>query len=284
MQQIEQDIYISNTYPGVTLGALALPFGILLIDAPLHPDDGRSWYATVCNLGGGAGRLLVSLDAHTDRTLGIRVMDCPMMSHEETALAFENRPSIFKAQPLESGAEWEYCEGLSGLRWAKPTLTFTEEAILKWGEYSIHLEHRPGPAPGAIWLNVPEASVVFIGDAVVVNQPPFLADADIPAWIATLDVLLSAAYRNYLVISGRGGVIDTPIIREQRKYLKEVLKRLERLHKRNAPPEATESLIEGLLARLDFPTDRREQYEQRLRYGLHRYYTRHYYPDEEGEE
>lgn len=225
--------------------------------------------------------MLVNMDAHIDRTLGVRVLDCPVIAHEKTNIELDTRPAIFKGQTLETGAEWEVCEGLSGLRWTKPTVTFTEHIRLEWGEYTVILEHRPGPNPGALWLTVPEASVVFVGDAVVVNQPPFLENANLSAWIEALDVLLSPAYKNFLMVSGRSGLINVQNVRDQRAYLKEIQKKLEKHHEKNAAPTATEALIPTLLSHLEFPAERTEQYRQRLRYGLYHYYKRNYLPSEE---
>lgn len=280
MQQIEQNIFISNVYPGVTLGAIALPYGVLMIDAPLQPDHGRAWQTSLRNQGG-VSRMLVNMDSHIDRTLGVRVLDCPVIAHEKTNLDLDTRSAIFKGQTLETGAEWEVCEGLSGLRWTKPTVTFNEHILLEWGEYTVILEHRPGPNPGALWLTVPEASVVFVGDAVVVNQPPFLENADLSQWVDTLDLLLSSAYKNFLIVSGRSGLINMQNVRDQRAYLKEIQKKLEKLHEKKPLPSATESLISTLLSHLEFPAERTEQYTQRLRYGLHQYYKRHYLPGED---
>ncbi len=85
MRQIEQGIYITDSYPGVVLGALALPHGILMVDSPPNPDDGRAWKAELRNLGRGVGRLMVNLDSHIDRTLGARALDFPVMSDAEVA-------------------------------------------------------------------------------------------------------------------------------------------------------------------------------------------------------
>jgi glyoxylase-like metal-dependent hydrolase (beta-lactamase superfamily II) len=167
------------------------------------------------------------------------------------------------------------------LRWTKPTVTFTDHILLEWGEYTVTLEYHPGPNPGSIWLIVPEASVVFVGDSVVVNQPPFLENSDLSDWIAALDLLLSPAYKNYLLVSGRSGLINPQNVRDQRTFLKEVQKKLEKLHEKNALPSATESLIPTLLTHLEFPAERTEQYTQRLRYGLLHYYKRHYFPGED---
>jgi len=281
MQQIAKDIYINEAYPGITLGAIIMFYGGILIDAPPQPDDGRSWRIMLRNLGTSMGRLLVNLDSHLDRTIGARALECPVMAHSITAERIQNRPAIFKGQNPDTGSEWEMCDGLTGTRWAKPNLTFTHRAILEWDDYPVYLEHHPGPEAGAIWIIIPESNVMFVGDAVVSRQPPFLSNAAIPAWVEALDLLLSSKYRNYLIVSSRGGIVDQQVIREQRQFLKEVQKRLERLNDRGAKPEATESLISNLLSRLEFPLERYDHYTQRLRYGLYRYYINHYQPNNE---
>lgn len=278
MQQIEDGIYIEETYQGISLGAVIKPLGSLIIDAPPNPSHGRSWRSAVRSMGGGVQRLLVNLDAHYDRTIGARSLETTVIAHKETANDIEKRSAIFKGQSPETGSEWESGDGLTGIRWKKPTLTFSEQALLKWGGGDIVLEHHPGPDPGAIWVIVPDAKVVFIGDAVLLNQPPFLFNANIPAWVDALDVLLSAAYKNYLVVCSRGGTVEKQTIREQRRFLREVEKRLERYHKRDAPPEEIEKTIPNLLSRIDFPLEHEEQYVQRLKHGLKNYYIINYLP------
>lgn len=284
MQEIEQGIYINTNYPGITLGALVSSHGALLVDAPPHPDDGRSWVSIVRNLGTGTNRLLVSLDAHPDRVIGLRAMETPVIAHAQTASTLENRPAIFKGQNAETGSEWELCEGLSGIRWGKPNLTFTEQAIIEWGDQTFLLEYHPGPAQGASWLIAPDLGVIFIGDAVTSKQPPFLGDADIDAWVDSLDVLLTKPYKDYMMISSRDGVIELGDVREMRRFLKEVQKRLERFFSRMADPEETATTVDNLLTRFDFPPERQHFYSQRLAFGLRQYYIRHYFPEPEEDE
>jgi cyclase len=277
MQQIKQGIYFEDGYLGVTLGALVLPFGTILIDSPLKPEDARSWRSSLINQRGGANRVLVSLDAHIDRTLGARTMECTIIAHQKAAQIFRNRPTIFKGQGFESGAEWETYLDAIGTRWATPDITFTDQLELHWGGADVVLEHHPGPTQGASWVIIPEEQIVFVGDIVVLNQPPFLANADLVPWIENLE-LLTTKYNSFLVISGRGGPVASEIVRTQLKSLKAILKGLERLAKRNAAPEATESLINNILADDGFASEKTEQYAQRLRMGLYQYYVRHYRP------
>jgi len=278
MQAIAEDVYIENQYLGVTLGAINLPRGLVQVDAPPSPEDGRAWRAALLNLGGSSERLLVNLDAHPDRTLGVRAMDCTVVAQEKAAQVFRSRPSTFKAQGDETGADWESIPGLGNVRWSPPEISFSHEMTIHWAEAPILIEHHPGPSAGASWVLLPEAKVVFVGDAVMRNQPPFLAGADLQNWIEALRVLLSPAYRGWLVISGRGGVVAVEVIRSQVDYLQRVLNKLNKLADKKSPPEALDNLMVPLLSNFKIPSHRQHQYTQRLRYGLYHYYMRHYRP------
>lgn len=279
MQEIERGIYYETTYPGVTLGALILPHGTILIDAPLRAEDARSWRAALINQGSDAHRMLINLDAHPDRTLGARALESTIVAHLKTAQVFRSRPSVFKGQSPESGSEWETYNDAVGTRWALPDITFTNQIFLHWGPPDITLEHHPGPAPGAIWVIVPSSKIVFVGDSVLFNQSPFLANADIPAWIESLELLMKS-YSDYVIVSGRGGPVPSDSAKIQHKLLKNILKGLERLAKRNSPSEATENMIPTLLSDFEYPAHLEEQYIQRLRHGLSQYYSRRYRPQD----
>jgi glyoxylase-like metal-dependent hydrolase (beta-lactamase superfamily II) len=279
MQAIAKDIYIENGYPGVTLGVVSLAHGLFQIDAPPSPEDARTWRAALLSLGGGSERLLVNLDAHPDRTLGARAMDCTIVVHEKTAQVFRSRPNTFKAQGEETGADWESIPGLGNVRWIIPEITFSHQMTIYWDDnVPIVLEYHPGPSTGAIWAVLEHEKVVFVGDAVLRNQPPFLAGADLPEWLETLKLLLSPTYRGWLVVSGRGGLVTAEVIRAQRDYLDQLLNKIGKLATKKGQPEAVESLVAPFLSPFKIPANHRKQYTQRLRHGLHQYYARHYHP------
>jgi glyoxylase-like metal-dependent hydrolase (beta-lactamase superfamily II) len=275
MQQIKDGIFYEDSYLGVTLGALVYTYGTILIDAPLRPEDARSWRSALLNQRGGINRLLVSLDSHTDRTLGARVLDCAILAHQKSAQAFRNRPVVFKGETIETGADWETYIDSIGTRWALPDLTFSRRMTLHWGGPEVVVEHHPGPAPGASWVIVPEDKVVFVGDAVLIKQPPFLANADLVSWLEALDLLLGS-YRNFTIVSGRGGPVSTAVVQTQQRILKNLEKGLDKLAKRNAAPESTEKLIPSVLETLSISKDKQEQYAKRMRHGLYQYYLRHF--------
>jgi glyoxylase-like metal-dependent hydrolase (beta-lactamase superfamily II) len=275
MHQIEPGILYEDSYFGVTLGALISPSGVIMIDAPLRSEEARAWRTNLLNQRGGINRVLVCLDAHPDRTLGARALESTIIAHQNTALVFRNRPTIFKGQSPESGSDWETSSDAIGIRWASPDITFSERMTLHWGNVDVILEHHPGPMPGSLWVSIPDTKVIFVGDAVLVNQPPFLAYADLESWITSLEQLVSV-YKDYFIVSGRGGPVTIKEVRAYIRVLKSVLDGFEKLNRKDSAPEAVESLVNPLLKTYLLDNELRERYAQRLRYGLIQCYARRY--------
>lgn len=275
MQEIYNHVYIEDQYPGATLGAIALPHGLIQVDAPPAPEDGRSWRAALLGLGAGVERLLINLDGHPDRTLGDRAMDCTILAQEKTAETFRNRPNTFKAQGEETGADWEYVIGLGNIRWAPPEITFTSRMSIEWSNFPVYLEHHPGPTAGACWAILPEAGIIFVGDLIVKNQPPFIANANLPVWLQSLEYLMKN-YQEYTIVSGRGGIVPFTQVKTQYAQIEGIHTQIETIAKNQAGVDAVEKIIPAYMRSLQVPPDRQKQFAQRLAYGLQHYYNRHF--------
>lgn len=277
MQEVIKNIHIDDQFPGVTLGVIVTPRGLIQIDAPPSSEDARSWRASLMSLGGGIDRVLVNMDAHPDRTLGARAMDCTVIAHEKTANIFRTRPSTFKAQGEETGADWESIPGLGSVRWALPEISFSDQMSLHWGNSPVLLEHHPGPSHGSIWVHLPEEKILFVGDTVLKNQPPFLAGSSLKAWLESLNELLDSTYKGYTFISSRGGVVTTSVIKNQYDFLKHVSDKLNKITTKKPNPATVEKLVTSLLTWFKAPAARQKQFAQRLRYGLLHYNARQYH-------
>jgi len=277
MDAIAKNVYIEERFPGVTLGVIVQSRGLIQIDAPPAPEDGRAWRASLMGMGNGHDRVLVNLDSHPDRTLGGRAMDCTIIAHENTARTFQTRPNTFKAQGDETGSNWESIPGLGSVRWAPPEIAFASKLSIHWSDTPITLESHPGPTDGAIWVIMPEEKVVFIGDAVIKNEPPFLAHADIPSWLEALDHLQAGDFKGYTVISGRSGAVSWQAIRSQADLLKKIHTKIEKLgKKKSTSTTVTDKLADSVLKEFKSPVSKQRQFSNRLRFGLRNYYARHY--------
>ncbi len=276
MYEVEPGIYYTEAYPGPTLGAVVLPHGIIFIDAPLRPEDGDTWKSNILNRSHGViHKLLMNLDSHPDRTIGAKAMKCSVIAQQKAAEKIYEHAAIFRGQLPESGSEWEKYPETNGLRWSPPSMTYTKQIKLHWGEPTTLIEHHPGPCPGASWVIVPDRKVVFVGDAALYNAPPFLAHAHLPSWLGALETLTGPDFENFTIISGRGGPVPQPTLNKQHKSLKKLQKRIEKLAKKNAPPEAVSDLAPALLEDFTTDTEQHDYHLQRLRYGLYQYYMKH---------
>jgi glyoxylase-like metal-dependent hydrolase (beta-lactamase superfamily II) len=210
-------------------------------------------------------------------------MECTTVGHENMQQAFRSRPLTFKAQTTETGAEWELYNNLGSIRWSPPEITFSDRMEIHWDGSPLILEHHPGPSIGAIWASLPEQKIIFLGDAVVPNQPPFLENATIPAWIESLRSLLQPEYRQHILISGRGGLVNADEIRKQIQFLEQAQSMMQDLTARSAESEETASLAATLLKGFNTTSELETLYHQRLVYGLGAYYIRHFRPSESEE-
>jgi glyoxylase-like metal-dependent hydrolase (beta-lactamase superfamily II) len=125
---------------------------------------------------------------------------------------------------------------------------------------------------------IPSQKIVFIGDAVVLKGPPFMGKANLPVWIDTLDELLKARFRDFTIISGRGGPVSLDDIKELKKSFRKIHRRIEKLASRKAAVEDVTDLAEKFLDEFSFLKRDRDFYLQRLQHGLSQYYLRQYFP------
>jgi hypothetical protein len=271
MQEISSNIFIENAYPGVTLAAIRCRRGLLLIDSPLRIEDARNWRSTLAGMYSGFDRLLVTLDEHYDRTLGTRQMECMTAGQEALHQALRDRPISFKTQGQDTGAEWELLTGLGVVRWAIPDITFTKSLDLYWGEFPIHLRVVPGPSRAAIWLELPMQKILFIGDTVVPGAPPFLAAANLPAWQDAIAHLLTPEFKEYTLLSGRGGIVSANEVKEQGKFLAKVQQAVDKIAGREINPREIDHACLQLLKSFEHKNSRFDQYYSRLSFGLSQY-------------
>jgi glyoxylase-like metal-dependent hydrolase (beta-lactamase superfamily II) len=279
MHEIKPGIYYEETYPGVTIGAILLPRGMIFIDAPLRPEDSHRWKTTLLNRSQGTiHKIVICLDDHPDRTIGAKSLDCPVVTHREAAKTIQDQSAMYRGQIPDSGPSWERYSDSSGMQRMIPDITFTDKMLFHWGDDPVILEHHPGPRPGSSWIILPEQKIVFIGDAVVLNSPPFLGKANLEVWIETLDILLRPKFRDYVIISGRGGPVTVDDIKDLKKSFRKIHRRIDKLASRRASVEDVIALADKFLDEFTFLKRNRGFFLQRLQLGLSQYYLKNYFP------
>src|SRR3990170_8302497 len=221
MRVLAPGIFVEDDLLGVHLGAVDSEDGLLLIDSPLRTEDVREWLNQLASYG--RPRYLVLLDHHLDRVLGARNFDVTILAHETARDVMSDWPDSYKGGANPIGAEADRLKRITGVTRAVPTLTFSSALTIYLGSRQVQFRHRPGPMPDSCWVVLPEAKLVFIGDAVTVAEPPYLGESNLDVWLAALDELRDLAAHSYRLIGsppppprrgeggGRGGAPPPPL-------------------------------------------------------------------------
>ena len=72
-------------------------------------------------------------------------------------------------------------------------------------------------------------------------------------------------------------MVTSQVVKQQAEVLKRMLDKLEKLGKKRSAVASADKLAEQMLKDFKAPVARQKQYAQRLRYGVHHYYIRHYH-------
>jgi glyoxylase-like metal-dependent hydrolase (beta-lactamase superfamily II) len=245
MRKIASGVFIEDEFPAVLLGAVVTQESVIAVDCPLRVEDTRTWIGTLSDLGN--VRYMVLLDSHVDRVLGARVVNFPTLGHDRTRITMSTWSDSYKGRANPIGAEADRLKRITGVRRAVPQLTFSDEMQVHIGDRTVHFLHRPGPTPGAIWMVLPEAKVIFIGDAVTVKEPPYLGNANIDQWLESLDDLRGAHFRTYKFVSGRDGLVKRSDINDMARFLRRVPNRIQDFAKRGGSPELADDYAKELI-------------------------------------
>ncbi|MBQ6342297.1 MAG: hypothetical protein IJI41_04140 [Anaerolineaceae bacterium] len=277
MKQIAENIIIETEYTGVTLGAIVQPNRVIYIDAPLLPEHARLW-RIAATARKKIPQQVILLDAHHDRTIGSRYLECTIIAHEQTHLVYQNRPVTFKPISQNSGCEWEKIKIQNGFRWIYPEIVFSQRLDLHQSELHVDLQYHEGPSTGSSWVEIPARKVIFIGDTVVAGQVPFLHTAKIGPWLKTLDDLEKRYNEGCIIVGGRNGLIEKADIQAMRAFLLKAQDCLTDYSAVSETDERIDSLIPllGIDSFFKIKKDQMGDMVERLSYGLHHYFRRNY--------
>jgi glyoxylase-like metal-dependent hydrolase (beta-lactamase superfamily II) len=266
MQKIVRNVYLENKYIGVNLGLVVIGKELLLVDSPLHTEDVNEWFKVISERG--RPKFLVLLDSHPDRVLGSRTLSLPAIAQDQTLTTIREWADTFKGNAHPIGAEADHLKRITGVNNAIPEITFSERMVIHMGGKEIVFLHRPGPRPGSMWMVIPDLSVVFVGDTVTMDEPPYVGVSVIEAWLNNLDELRGSDMKSYTLISSCGGRIDRKDINHMARFLRKVQSRVEKLENDKTRDDEIEHLAIDLMGDFTIRSIQQDLILKRLKTGL----------------
>ena len=273
MQKLSSNIYVETSFPGVNVGAIITKEGVICIDTPTHPADAHKWRQKIAETSEGPLLFVINTDHHRDRVICNQWFDVPVIGHHFTAERLRLYPDLIKSGASDSRSDFEPSRDQMGVRIIAPQITFTQELTLTKGDHTINLQHKGGASPGAIWVLIPKAGVVFTGDSVVTHSHPYVGEANLEQWLANLDELQKAKFPAKTIVPGRGKLTDKKGLRHSQRYLLSVQRKMDALLKNR---KGSRAMVSGIAAELvkqfPVPDTQRESVTRRLRSELERMY------------
>lgn len=203
VKRLSDNCWITSTPDGrVNAGLISTSEGVVLVDALVTPEEGKTLGLAAGNLG--PLRFTLYTHHHLDHVGG-----SGFSREGEVLMASE-------AQPLLAADIEEYLvpQGLAdSVR--LPTMLFSHEILLDL-EPQVRVMTVGGHSPGSSVVWVPQERVLYTGDLVFRHRPPFLLDACVDTWIYNLKTL--AALEPSIVAPGHGPEGGPEILDEQREW------------------------------------------------------------------
>ena len=266
MQKIVPNVYLENKYIGVNLGIVVIGQELLLVDSPLHAEEVKEWFKVVSERG--RPKFLVLLDSHPDRVLGSLNLTLPAIAQDQTLQTIREWADTFKGNAHPIGAEADQLKRITGVNNAISEITFSERMVIHIGGKEIVFLHRPGPRPGSMWMVIPDLSVVFVGDTVTIDEPPYVGVSVLEPWLNSLDELRGSDMKSYALISSYGGRIDRKDINHMARFLRKVQSRVEKLEDGKNRNEEIERSAVDLMGDFSIRPLQKDLILKRLKTGL----------------
>lgn len=269
MQEVTPTVLIQQNALGLYTGIIQTKEGNILIDSPYRTDDLKAWGSRSAK---SDSIFLVLLDTQYDRTLSAKGCDCIIVSQSDYLLPAKPRQQAVKLQEELLGSADGHEQIGSSSRPYSPEISFDQNMNLFFGGSEVLLEHHPGSNVAGIWAILPQEKVIFVGDSVMVNQPPFLAYSDPTAWAADMKLLASRAYKGYQIVSSRAGLVTQDQVRAMGKLMTFIQNSIDTLREKNADLDTYLELIPRILKRIEYSPAEGELFFNRLRWGLTTYF------------
>jgi len=275
MRQIAPNIFVQDSYRGVTVGCVVTDAGVICIDSPLLPTDARDWRAQIAKRTNKPVRFVVLTDAHRDRILGVQYLGGAVVAHEAAWEKMKSLGDAFRQQAADSVAPCSAeaaAEVAADFRIVLPQITFVNTLTLHLGNAPVIIRHVGGATQGSVWVHLPQSNVLFMGDLLTVKYHPSAAEGDIAAWLELLAQVQQNDFPAKVIVPGRGGPARKAALGPMADYLDTMRARVQALIRTRKPKAETAQLVPEFIERYPVAEVDRECVQRRIKAGLDHIY------------
>jgi cyclase len=223
MEVLKKRILVETDYLGANVSCISTSRGLVYIDSPFLPEDGKQWGELTREKTGREGAYVINTDHHYDHVMGNHFLAPNVICHTKAAKGMD----YFKDKQLLKQVIQEafpdvlpkYEKHFDSLDPLPPHITFDRGLNLGMGDGTFLLEFVGGHSPATILIYLIEDKILFTGDNVE-GQFPFFGQAHFGRWKEALQKILAMDID--VVVPGHGPVGGKEMVEKYWDFFKEL--------------------------------------------------------------
>jgi cyclase len=217
-------------------------------------------------------RYIINTDHHRAHVVGNQHFPgANVIAHENAWKEMRSYGDSFRTRLLnmyrdrmpDAVAEWE-----ESLQIVKPHITFTNRSVMFKGDKEIHLIAVGGHTPATSVVYLPGEGLLFAGDVVVTNRPPFLSQGNTKEWLEALTYLRKLRYD--ILIPGHGELTGKEATQKMSEYLRMVRRKVRTAYQSGLSKGDTARSLSHLVRFWPIPPFEKPKADRRFKSGLGR--------------
>ena len=272
IREIAPNIFVETEYHGANVAFIVTGEGVILIDTPMLPTEARHWRSVIAATTDEEIIYIINTDHHRAHVIGNQHFPtATVIAHEHAWKEMKSYGDSFRTRLInmyrdripEAVAEWK-----ESLEIIKPEITFTSRTMLFKGDKEIHLIPLGGHTPATTVVYFPQEKLLFTGDLVVTNRPPFLSQGNTKQWLQALTYLRKLRYD--ILIPGHGELTGKEATENMSNYLRLVRRRVRSAYRAGLPKADTARSLSHLIRYWPIPPFEKPKADRRFKSGLGR--------------
>jgi cyclase len=272
IREIAPNVFVETEYHGANVAFIVTGEGVILVDTPMLPDQARLWLDEIRKQTAEEILFIINTDHHRAHVIGNQYFPtATVVAHEMAWKEIKSYGESFRTRLLnmyrdripEAVAEWK-----ESLKIVKPEITFTSRTFLFKGDKEIHIIPVGGHTPATSVVYLPGESLLFAGDVVVTNRPPFLSQGNTKEWLQALTFLRKLRYE--VLIPGHGELTGKEATENMSSYLRLVRRRVRSAYLAGLSKADTARSLSHLIHCWPIPPFEKPKADRRFKSGLGR--------------
>ena len=240
MREISPGVFVETDQRGANYGAVLTNEGVIVIDTPIVPKQAVAFRDELKRVADGKPFLyIINTDHHRGHIVGNQYfVPTPVVAHDIAWKHMKGYGDNFKQRVVDSfKKEPDIQAQFNSIQIIVPKITFSHRLDIVRGGRDLRILKVGGhtAATSVIWL--PNERILFVGDAVWVDQHPYMAQANSKEWLDGLTFIRK--FKADQIVPGRGPVCGREATERMSEYIRYMRARARTFHRQGKTKQET---------------------------------------------